>query len=108
MTSEEFIKILEEKGYSYEIEGDKIVVTYKRDVWLAALTSLPPGVEFKNDGRVHLQSLKTISPGVGFKNGGSVHLKSLIGGRFNHWDGNIEGIDDNSLLNLMISKGMFI
>jgi hypothetical protein len=27
---------------------------------------------------------------------------------FNIWKGNIEGIESNRLLNLMISKGMFI
>jgi len=148
MTQEEFIKKLDEEGYSYEIEGDKLVVTHERDVnlnslkslppgvefknrgdvwlhsltsippgvefrndgsvWLNSLKSLPPGVEFRNDGGVRLNSLKSLPPGVEFKNRWSVKLDSLIGGWFDDWKGNIEGIDSKRLLNSMISKGMFI
>jgi hypothetical protein len=50
MTRKQFIKVLNENGYSYKIEGNKIVVTYKETVNLDSLTSLPPGVEFKNEG----------------------------------------------------------
>ena len=127
MTQEEFIKVLEEKGYSYEIEGDKIVVTQERTVDLGSLTSLPPGVEFKNEGGVDLRSLTSIPPGVEFRNGGSVDLGSLTslppgvefrngrdvylrltGGWITECEGNIEGIDYKRFLNFMISKGMFI
>jgi len=131
MTQEEFIEVLKEEGYSYEIEGDKIIVTHRGhrgNVYLGALTSLPPGVEFKNGGGVDLESLKSLPPRVVFMNGGSVsldslkslppgvefsneggvYLESLIGGWFFEWKGNIEGIDSKRLLNLMISKGMFI
>ena len=147
MTREEFIKILDKKGYSYEIEGDKIVVTEDGDVDLYSLPSLPPGVEFKNGGFVDLQSLTSlppgvtfknkgyvnlrsltsispgvvfnnvgvvnlrsltsISPGVEFKNGGNIRLDSLIGGKFDEWAGNIEGIDSKRLLNMMIKQGVF-
>ena len=89
MTQEAFIKVLDEKDYSYEMEGDKIVVTHGGDdVWLNSLETLPPGVKFKN--------------------GGYVYLGSLIGGCFEDWKGNIEGIDSKRLLNFMISKGVFI
>ena len=131
MTREEFIEVLEKKGYSYGIEGDKIVVTggdkdgyvwldslktipsgveFKNEwtVNLSSLKTIPPGVGFKNSGHVNLHSLKTISPGVVFKNGGESYLPSLIGGGFEDWPGNIEGIDSKRLLNLMIKKGMFI
>ena len=148
MTQEEFIKVLKKNHYSYEIEGDKIVVTYKDDVIFGALTSLPtgvefknkgdvylssltslptsvkfrnkghvylgdltsltPGVEFRNKGHVVLSSLTSISPGVVFYNEESVILKSLIGGWFNDRKGNIDGIDNKRLLNLMIKRGMFI
>ena len=114
MTQEAFIEKLDDKGYSYEIEGDKIVVTYRRDVDLESLTSLPPGVEFKNGGDVDLRSLTSLPPGVVFKNGGYVYLRSLtslppdvefnnggdvwvrdiIGGFFNKWKGNLEQVDD--------------
>jgi hypothetical protein len=98
MTREEFIEILDEKRYSYEIEGDKIVVTHNGKVHLSSLETLPSGVKFKNGGDVYLESLKTlppdtifgnriwgvyleslktISPGVEFKNQGGVFLNSL-------------------------------
>jgi hypothetical protein len=128
MTREEFINVLDAKGYSYKIEGDKIIVNRKgvinlRDltslppgvvfrneghIFLSSLTSLPPGVEFMNGGYVFLYSLTSLPPGVEFRNEGYVRLVSLIGGDFNQWDNNIEGIDSNMLLNLMISKGIFI
>jgi hypothetical protein len=106
MTREEFIKVLDEKRYSYEIEGDKLVVIGGY-VDLNSLASLPPGVEFRNEGGVYLESLTSLSPGVVFKNGGSIDLESLIGGYFNDWKGNIDGIDEKILLNKMISLGLF-
>ena len=57
MTREEFIEVLDDNGYSYEMEGNKIVVTNEGSVWLESLTSLPPGVEFRNKGDVDLDSL---------------------------------------------------
>ena len=129
MTREEFIKTLDKKRYSYEIEGDKIVVTHKGDVYLRFLTSLPLGVEFRNKGQadlrsltslplgvefrngwdVDLRSLTSLPPGVVFKNGGVVKLNALIGefNNFNKWQGNIKRIASKRLLNLMISKGVF-
>lgn len=129
MTREEFIEILDKKGYPYKIEGDKIVV-FGVDIWLKSLTSIPPGVEFrnkrwvsldsltsiphdvvfKNGGYVNLKSLTSIPPGVVFKNGEVVVLDSLIGmigGEFDDWNSNIEGIDSKRLLNKMIKDGVF-
>jgi len=132
-SQEKFIKKLKREDYSYEIEGDNIVVTHKwsvyldsltslpsgvvfrnegyvnerGDVYLNALTSLPPDVEFRNKGNVNLGSLTSLPPGMEFRNEGSVWLKSLIGGRFDDWRGNIEGIDSKRLLNLMIKQGVF-
>ena len=126
MTQEEFIKVLDEKGYSYKIKGDSIVVTHKGEVdlnyipslppvlkfknrgyvSLKSLTSLHPGVWFVNGGHVFLESLTSISPGVEFRNKGIVYLPSLIDGQFNKWEGNIRGIDDRRLMHLMISKGL--
>jgi hypothetical protein len=77
MTQKEFINELDEKGYSYEIQGDKLVVTHEGDVYLNDLTSLPPGVEFKNGGTVMLNALTSIPPGVEFRNEGNVHLRDL-------------------------------
>jgi len=127
MTREKFIKLLDEMEYSYDIEGDKIVVTHDRTVWLESLTSLPPGVEFRNAGKVELNSLSSLPPDVmfenigniflgsitslssnlEFKNDGDVYLESLIGGWFDEWKGNIRDIDSNRLLNKMISLGLF-
>jgi len=130
MTREEFIKELGLKagGYSYEIEGDKIIVTDSRSVYLEDLTSLPPGVVFNNKGDVNLYSLESLPSDIEFNNGGTVvldslnsisrefifnniddvYLTKLVGGWFSQWEGNIEGIDSNRLLNLVIKKGMFI
>ena len=80
MTREEFIKVLKEKKYSYEIEGDKIVVTRGDEygyVNLDALTTLPAGVKFENGGSVWLPSLTTLPAGVKFKNKGNVSLYAL-------------------------------
>jgi len=127
MTQEEFIKILDEKGYTYNIEDDRIIVTgvyidlssltslpsgiqfnNSDDVDLYSLTTIPSAVNFRNKGDVYLYSLESISPGVEFKNGGSrVDLESLTGGLFKDWSGNIEGIDSKRLLNSMINKKIF-
>jgi hypothetical protein len=127
MTQKEFIKILDERGYSYEIEGDKVVVKNKGNVWLRYLTSLPSGVgfsnegiiyldaltsipsdvEFSNEGIIYLDALTSIPPGVEFRNEGDVYLGFLIGRWFDEWKGNIEGIDSKRLLNKMIKDGVF-
>ncbi len=130
MTREEFIEVLEEKEYSYyTIEGDKIVINRNGPVFLAAPTSLPPNVEFRNAGYVDLASVTSLPSGVKFNNGdyvdlasvtsihpsvefnggGEVYLKSLIGKAtaFRTWKGNIYGIDSNRLLNKMIKGGVF-
>ena len=109
MTQEAFIEKLDDKGYSYEIVGDKIVVTHKGHVHLSSLTSLPPDVEFKNGGYVFLNSLTSISPGVEFRNGKDVSFESLIDlySGFKEWKGNIDGVEPKRLLNKMISIGLF-
>ena len=107
MTREEFIKELDKSNYSYRIEGNKIVVTNKMGVNLNSLTSLPSGVVFNNKGGVDLDSLTSFPPGVEFRNFGYVKLISLMGGYFDDWKGNIEGVDSKRLLNKMISLGIF-
>ena len=107
MTQEVFIKVLDKEDYSYEIEGDLIVVTYGYGVDLSALTSIPPGVEFKNGGYVDLSALTSLPPGAEFKNGRDVYLGYLIGRWFKEWQGNIEGIASKRLLNVMIKQGVF-
>ena len=77
MTREAFIEVLDEKGYSYKLDGNKIVVTYKRYVYLESLETLPPDVVFNNKGNAALGSLETLPPGVEFNNGASVFLDSI-------------------------------
>jgi len=77
MTKEEFIEELNREKYSYEIQGNKIVVLERGYVSLVALTSLPTGVVFKNGGDVYLGALTSLPPGVEFKNGGHVYLSAL-------------------------------
>ena len=128
MTSEDFIKVLNRNGYSYEMEGDKIIVTVVGDIWLNSIksipsnvvfnnrghvlldsiTSIPYGVEFNNGGIVSLDAIVSISPVVKFNNTGVISLRSLTGNDlFREWQGNIEGIDSTRLANSMISKGVF-
>ena len=72
-----------------------------------SLKTLPPGVEFKNDGYVDLRSLETLPPGVAFENMGDIYLKGL--GWVNDNKGiRIEGVGSKRLLNLMIKRELFI
>ena len=89
MTREEFIEVLEEKGYPYHIEDNKIVITYQGDVDLGKLVSLPSGVDFRNLFDVYLDSLESFPLGVEFNNGGGIDLRKLIGGWNHEWKGNI-------------------
>jgi hypothetical protein len=80
MTQKEFIEVLDEKGYSYEMMGDSVVVNGGNSqgvVYLESLTSLPPGVVFRNEGGVNLNVLLSLPPGVKFRNRGYVSLDSL-------------------------------
>jgi hypothetical protein len=127
MTREEFIKVLDKGGYSYTIEGDRVIVTHpglvnlkslqtlpqgiefnnRGDVHLRSLQTLPQGIVFNNGGAVNLMSLQTLPQGIVFNNGGAVNLMSLTRGWFSGWQGNIGGIDFKRLLNKMISLGLF-
>jgi len=78
MTREAFIKVLKGKRYSYKAEGNKVVVNhYYGNVDLDDLTSLPPGVEFRNEGSVRLMSLTSLPSGVVFENRDNVVLSFL-------------------------------
>ena len=80
MTQEAFIKILDERGYTYEIVEGKIIITHTyvgSGAMMDDLTSLPPGVEFKNREYVFLSALTSIPHDVEFNNKGAVNLNSL-------------------------------
>lgn len=134
MTREEFINELDsfvfKYDYSYQIEGDKIAVTSgdvqeNFDLYLKSIPSdvifrnlgyvklpyidnIPSGVDFRNGDEVRLSSVTSIEKDVRFNNHGKVYLKSIVGGYFQSWPGNIEGINSKRLLNLMIKQGVFI
>ena len=79
MTREKFIKELDDLGYSYEIEGNKIIVTHSEShVDLNHLTHIPSNIIFNNVMDVDLESIKYVPPGVEFRNKGSVYLASVI------------------------------
>lgn len=77
MNRDEFIGMLDKKGYSYKVEGDKIIVNDKRDISFPFRTTIPSGVVFMNGGYVDLTSVNTMYPGVEFRNEGDVILRSL-------------------------------
>jgi hypothetical protein len=97
MTREEFISILEEKGYSYRIEGERIIVDHDGfvnipeletlpenvefrnllDVWLTGLETLPSGVEFRNGRTIWLNSITSLPDGIHFRNGVNIYLNGL-------------------------------
>lgn len=110
MTREEFKRILDKEIQFYKEEGDKIVFKgslYKWDIFLNYLTSLLPGVIFENRGILWLNSVRSIPSGVEFRNEGAINLETLLGGWADEWEGNIEGISPNRLLNKMVSDGLF-
>jgi hypothetical protein len=84
-----------------------VVFKNEGDVFLYALTSISPGVVFNNGGEVDLRSITSLPPGVEFRNGGRVYLNSLTGDWFSRWNGNIKGINSKRLLNKMIKQGVF-
>lgn len=87
MTREEFIEILDEEGYPYEIVGNEIIVNaevgtpgYSGDgfLYLADLKSLPPNVHFKTSGNIYLNGLTRLPSGITFGGRGwNVELNSL-------------------------------
>jgi hypothetical protein len=80
VSREEFIKVLDSKRYSYEIVGGKIIITHTyigSGAMMSDLTSLPPGVEFKNREYVFLGALTSIPRDVEFNNKGAVILNAL-------------------------------
>lgn len=91
MTREEFIEVLEDLGYAYEIEGDKIIVTHRGNVNLILLETIPRGVVFNSGDVVYLYHLKTIPSDTKFNNRGVVNLGSLktlpSGMEFNNGEG---------------------
>jgi hypothetical protein len=76
MTREEFIKVLDKKGYTHTEENGSVVITFPGDVRLDN-TDLIPGLVFKNNGLVRLLFLTQIPDGISFLNDGDVNLDRL-------------------------------
>jgi phage pi2 protein 07 len=112
MTKEEFIKKLQSKGFLFEIDRDKVIITRGEFDFISEITlffdgdDLPPNVEFRNEGDVSLLITKRLRKGVEFNNDGDVYLPRIFNGWFSVWKGNIRGIKRNKLLNLMIKQGV--
>lgn len=136
MTRDQFIEVLNLVGYSFETEGNKIIINHEGDVYLQKIDKIPSDIEFRNGspaspaavyltslkivppnvifnnnyGNVYLDNVEKISPGVEFRNIGNLYLRSLFGG-WVFWRESEAKIHDISLirlLNLMIKKGLFI
>lgn len=143
MTREEFIEILDNESFSYEIEGDRIVVIhdtrfkkgkpgmnlvaskFNGEYWV--INSIPSGVIFKNKGYLNLNQLEEMPDSVEFRNTGDLKLDNISTSEIhsgcvfdntgsikfsnfiwdNKWSGNIEGVNDKRLMNLMIKRGLF-
>jgi hypothetical protein len=72
---EEFISIIEEKGYRYRIEGESLIVDHDGFFWIYGLTTLPSNIEFSNSEFVAFSNLTTLPSDVVFRNSGNVFLK---------------------------------
>jgi hypothetical protein len=86
---------------------DDIVFTNGGEVFLDRLKTISSDTIFNNKKDIYLPSLRSIPSGLQFKNKDGVSLLFLIGGFFDTWSGNIEGIRHQRLLNKMISLGLF-
>jgi hypothetical protein len=79
MTREEFIDLLKDKGYSYEIEGDRIIITHEGMVSLLQSVPIPLNleVEFRNDEHVDLNNATELPENIVFNNTNDVYLGCL-------------------------------
>lgn len=104
------LNIEDEHGISFHIidsipEG--VIFKCKGLVNLNSLEKIPDGVEFRNTGDVWLDNISTseIPQEYVFYNTGSINFSNRS---WDHrWIGNIEGVNDKRLMNLMIKRGLF-
>jgi len=76
MNQEKFIKVLEQKKYSYRIIGSTILIDHHEHIDLRDLVELPENIIFKNNGYVALTNLEILPDTVKFENNGEVYLKN--------------------------------
>jgi hypothetical protein len=78
MTREEFIRILDRKGYSYRIDGDNLIINQEGGVKIGnypnSNLSIPSNIVFQNMGNVDMRYVKEVKEGVIFNNNGDVDL----------------------------------
>jgi len=88
-----------------------IIFSNKEWITLRSVTSLPEDMVFSNGESIILTSLSTIPKGVIFSNGGFVQINKfghhLAFGKNSFWEGNIKGVDNGMLFNMMIKLGLF-
>lgn len=83
MTREEFIEALEQEGFRFEINGDRIIIYGGPYEWnpgfidMEGITSIPDNVEFMNEGDLNLNSLTKIPKGTEFINSGEIFLDKV-------------------------------
>ena len=99
----------EDGGYFDIIDSIPAGVIFKNKgiLNLSSLENIPDGVEFRNTGELKLDNISTseIPLGFIFGNTGSINFSNRY---WDHeWSGNIEGINDKRLMNMMIKQGLF-
>lgn len=96
MKRDKFIDILDEEEFNFYEQGNKIIidepclfdmdissippgVVFRNggDVYLDYVTNIPKGTEFENDGHVFLQGAISLSEGIKFRNKGDVNIESI-------------------------------
>lgn len=78
MTRKKFMKYLRDRRYTYDLEGDRIIVNmYNRDLNLLDLRSIPDNVIFKNEGDVAFWDLEEFPRGLEFRNQGDVYANQI-------------------------------
>jgi hypothetical protein len=73
----ELERLLNNKHYSYHLEGNTFIIDHGGNVYLYSLTSLPDNIQFNNRGYVDLDSLTSLPNNIQFNNEGNVYLYSL-------------------------------
>jgi len=73
----ELERLLNNKHYSYHLEGNTFIIDHEGNVDLYSLTSLPNNIQFNNRGFVNLASLLSLPDNIQFNNEGNVYLNSL-------------------------------
>jgi 2'-5' RNA ligase/SAM-dependent methyltransferase len=96
----ELERLLNNKHYSYHLEGNTFIIDHGGNVNLDSLTSLPDNIQFNNRGYVYLDSLTSLPNNIQFNNRGYVNLYSLTSLPNNVQFNNRGNVDLNSLTSL--------